>query len=237
MRAATSPPLRPPRGRDRGGRHRRPGDRRGRRARAGARGVGQRRRLALHDRVADVRPRRARPAPAAPDRRGHRPGRCRGRRRRRGQPSPGWATRCSARSTAGPSPSTSPRRPTGSSPSRRVVVRGGRHSRHRGRDRTAGPARLGPAARGSACPGQRRVGWRRHLRRADREGTRRRARHGRVQHGQRRDRRTDRRRPRRGLHPGRPQPVGRALRPDLRQRRRVAAAVVQPDAHRRRVAT
>ncbi len=70
-------------------RHPGPGDRPRRRARPGEVGIGQRGRLALHDRAADVRQGGARTAPAAPDRRRHRR---RGRRRRdrvRRDPLPG----------------------------------------------------------------------------------------------------------------------------------------------------
>ena len=100
----------------------------------------------------------------------------------------------------------------------RVDVRAGRSGRHGGDHRAAGASRQGRSRARPERADQRRFRRRRHVRRADREGARRRG-DGGVQHAERRDRAVARRRsrdrlPSRGLHEAQ-----RALRPRARHRR------------------
>ena len=143
------------------------------------------------------------------------------------------ATRCSAGVAGARSPSTSAPARTRACRSRPPLVRAGRRDPDCRLHRAPGPARRRAPPGRAARADQRRGRRRRHVRRADREGARRRG-DRRLQHAERRPRPLARRRPRRRLHGGRLRARRAALRRGLRPRRQPLAARPAPRADARR---
>ena len=112
-------------------------------------------------------------------------------------------------------------------------TRAGGGRARRGAHRAAGSSRQGTSAGRAEGPDQRRLGRRRHVRRADRQGTRSGG-DRRVQHEERRPRALDRRRSRHRLHAGGLHAERRAIRPDARHRGQQVVVGVQARARARR---